>query len=58
MGKKRHNLESKLMIVKYVLEEHHSIWEAAEFFGVAYQTIRIWVKHYENEGINGLTIKQ
>jgi len=32
MGKKRHNLESKLMIVKYVLEEHHSIWEAAEFF--------------------------
>lgn len=57
MLKKRHNLESKLMIVKYVLEEHHSIWEASDFFGVAYQTIRIWVKHYENEGIKGLTIK-
>lgn len=57
MSKKRHNLESKLMIVKYVLEEHHSIWEASDFFGVAYQTIRIWVKHYENEGIKGLTIK-
>lgn len=57
MSKKRHNLESKLMIVKYVLEEHHSIWEASDFFNVAYQTIRIWVKHYENEGIKGLTIK-
>lgn len=57
MSKKRHNLESKLMIVKYVLEEHHSICEASDFFGVAYQTIRIWVKHYENEGISGLTIK-
>lgn len=57
MSKKRHNLESKLMIVKYVLEEHHSIWEASDFFGAAYQTIRIWVKHYENEGIKGLTIK-
>ena len=57
MSKKRHNLESKLMIVKYVLEEHHSFWEASEFFGVAYQTIRTWVKHYEYEGISGLTIK-
>lgn len=57
MSKKRHNLESKLMIVKYVLEEHHSIGEASDFFGAAYQTIRIWVKHYENEGIKGLTIK-
>ena len=57
MSRKRHNLEAKLMIVKYVLEEHHSIWEASDFFGVAYQTIRIWVKHYENEGISGLSIK-
>ena len=52
MSKKRHNLESKLMIVKYVLEEHHSFWEASEFFGVAYQTIRTWVKHYEYEGVS------
>lgn len=57
MSEKRHNLESKLMIVRYVLEENHSLWEAANFFGVAYQTIRMWVKHYENEGISGLTIK-
>lgn len=57
MSEKRHNLESKLMIVRYVLEENHSLWEAADFFGVAYQTIRMWVKHYENEGISGLTIK-
>lgn len=57
MSKKRHNLETKLMIVKYVLGEHHSLWEAADFFGVAYQTIRMWVKHYENEGIKGLSIK-
>ena len=57
MSKKRHNLEAKLMIVKYVLEEHHSIWEASDFFGVAYQTIRFWVKHYEKEGISGLNIK-
>ena len=57
MSEKRHNLESKLMIVKYVLEENHSLWEAADFFGVAYQAIRIWVKHYENEEISGLTIK-
>lgn len=45
------------MIVKYVLEEKHSLWEASDFFGVAYQTIRTWVKHYEFEGIAGLTIK-
>ena len=57
MSKKRHNLESKLMIVKYVLEEKHSFWEASDFFGIAYQTIRTWVKHYEHEGISGLTIK-
>lgn len=57
MDKKRHNLESKLMIVKYVIEEKHSFWEASAFFGVAYQTIRTWVKHYEHEGISGLTIK-
>lgn len=57
MSKKRHNLESKLMIVKYVLDEKHSFWEASDFFGVAYQTIRTWVKHYEHEGISGLTIK-
>ena len=57
MSKKRHNLESKLMIVKYVLEEYHSLWEASDFFGVAYQTIRMWVKHYENEGVKGLSIK-
>lgn len=57
MSKKRHNFESKLMIVKYVLEENHSFWEASDFFGVAYQTIRMWVKHYENEGISGLCIK-
>jgi transposase len=57
MPKKRHNIESKLLIVKYVLEEKHSLWEASEFFGVAYQTIRMWVKHYENIGIEGLSIK-
>ena len=57
MSKKRHNLDSKEMIVKYVLEEKHSIWEAADFFGVAYQTIRMWVKHYEKEGKSGLCIK-
>lgn len=57
MSKKRHNLETKLMVVKYVLEENHSLWETSDFFGIAYQTIRIWVKHYENEGVNGLTIK-
>ena len=57
MSKKRHNLESKLMIVKYVVEENHSFWEASDFFGVAYQTIRMWVKHYEKEGIKGLSIK-
>lgn len=57
MSKKRHSLETKLMIVKYVLEENHSLWETSDFFGVAYQTIRIWVKHYENEGIKGLSIK-
>ena len=57
MFKKRHNLETKLMVVKYVLEENHSLWEASDFFGIAYQTIRIWVKHYENEGVNGLSIK-
>ena len=57
MSKKRHNLESKLMIVKYVLDEKHSFWEASDFFGVAYQSIRTWVKHYEHEGISGLTIK-
>lgn len=56
MSKKRHNLESKQMIVKYVLEEHHSLWEASDFFGVAYKTIRTWVKHYEKEGISGLSI--
>ncbi len=57
MSKKRHTLESKLLIIKYVLEDKHSIWEASDFFGVAYQTIRMWVKHYENNGISGLTIE-
>ena len=57
MSKKRHNLESKLMVVKYVVEENHSLWEASDFFGIAYQTIRTWVKHYETKGIKGLSIK-
>ena len=57
MSMKRHTLEEKLTIVKYVLEDKHSVWEASDFFHVAYQTIRMWVKHYENSGINGLMIE-
>lgn len=57
MRKKRYTLELKLQIVKYVLEDKHSIWEASDFFGAAYQTIRMWVKHYENLGVSGLSIQ-
>ena len=57
MSKKIYTLDIKLQVVKYVVNEKHSIGEAVEHFKIPYQSIRIWIKHYEHIGIAGLSIK-
>ena len=57
MSKKLYTIDIKLQVVKYVVDEKHSIGEAVERFKIPYQSMRMWIKHYENIGISGLSIK-
>lgn len=57
MSKKIYTTDIKLQVVKYVVDEKHSIGEAVEHFKIPYQSMRMWIKHYEHIGITGLSIK-
>ena len=57
MSKKLYTIDIKLQVVKYVVDENHSIGEAVEHFKIPYQSMRMWLKHYEHIGIAGLSIK-
>ena len=57
MSKKIYTTDIKLQVVKYVVDEKHSIGEAVEHFKIPYQSMRMWIKHYEHIGIAGLAIK-
>ena len=57
MSKKLYTMDIKLQVVKYVVDEKHSIGEAVKHFKIPYQSMRMWIKHYENIGISGLSIK-
>ena len=57
MSKKLYTMDIKLQVVKYVVDEKHSIVEAVEHFKIPYQSMRMWIKHYEHIGIAGLSIK-
>ena len=57
MSKKLYTIDIKLQVVKYVVDEKHSIGEAVKRFKIPYQSMRMWIKHYENIGISGLSIK-
>ena len=57
MSKKLYTMDIKLQVAKYVVDEKHSIGEAVEYFKIPYQSMRMWIKHYEHIGIAGLSIK-
>lgn len=44
----------KLKIVKYVLEEYHSTYEASKAFGVGVSCVKLWVRKYKEHGSKGL----
>lgn len=49
-----HTLDERLKVVLCVLEEKKPIRVVSKEFGVAYTTIRGWVRKYRSDGIDGL----
>ena len=51
--------EFKLKVVKYCVEDHHSIRGAARKFGIPSSTpLKIWIRKYQEHGIEGLVKQQ
>lgn len=53
----KYSLETKLKVVKEVLELGMSYRDAAKLFHIAKSAIQRWVVHYEKHGVDGLTSK-
>lgn len=53
---KAHRLRVKQKIVRY--SQEHGIKPCVRKFGVSRNTIRVWLRRYEKEGINGLLDKR
>jgi len=53
----KYSLELKLEVVKYVLEEKNSMWEASRKYEISRSSIRGWVYAYESCGIEGISKK-
>jgi len=54
MGKEKYSIETKLAVVKYVVEGKHTRSETAERFGVPRYPIEKWVNLYLHHGEAGL----
>ena len=51
----KYSNELKLEVVKYYLEEHHSLSECSKKFNIKHiEQIRKWIKKYELHGVEGL----
>ena len=47
--------EFKLEVVKYCVEKHHGVKDAARHFSIpAFSTVEKWVKKYNEHGVKGL----
>ena len=55
----KYTKEFKLKVVKHCLEENHSRTEAEKNFSIPKKSgIKIWIRKYEEHGIEGLVKKQ
>ena len=55
----KHSSAFKLKVVKYCLEENHSRPEAEKYFSIPKKSgIKIWIRKYQEHGIEGLEKKQ
>lgn len=55
----KYSSELKLKVVKYCLEENHSRPEAEKYFSIPKKSgIKIWIRKYQEHGIEGLVKKQ
>ena len=50
----RHPFELKLKIVKFVIEDKHSYYQASQHFKIHQEQIRVWCNLYRNSGEDGL----
>ena len=51
----KYSNEFKLKVVKYCIEEHHGVKDAAKHFSIpAFSTVRKWVNKYNEHGVKGL----
>ena len=51
----KYSLEFKLKVVKYCIEEHHGMGDAAKKFGIPSRTpIKEWIRKYKEHGVEGL----
>ena len=47
--------EVKLRVIKYCIEEHHSILDAVKEFHIpTTSTVRIWINRYKEHGVSGI----
>ena len=51
----KYSNEFKLEVVKYCIEEHHGVKDAAKHFLIpAFSTVQKWVNRYNEHGVKGL----
>ena len=51
----KYSNEFKLKVVKYCIEEHHGVKDAAKHFAIpAHSTVQKWVNKYNEHGAKGL----
>lgn len=53
----KYSAETKINVVKYVLEENHSIFEANRYFHIDRSVILSWVRAFREHGLEGLFAK-
>ena len=50
----KYSNEFKLEVINYCINEHHGYANAEKHFGVNHETLRKWIKKYQEHGIAGL----
>lgn len=50
----KYNENLKLKVVKYVIEENHSTYEASKVFEITVSPVKLWVRKYQEHGLKGL----
>jgi transposase len=50
----KYTVEFKFEVIKYILEQHHSTYDAAKKFNVSVTPVKLWVRKYNIHGAKGL----